>query len=256
MTLTESLEAVLPDDKDTIAGFFDNRAYIDAQDLNPKVWALLANIIGFSELLIRKQRRDIPAENLQYLRYIRETGLRLERLLEEVLGGYPRNLDQPVISVDALADACSKLVEKEVESTQVKLAVDVAPEAVAAQVPKYLLEETVSGLLLVAIKNTAAGGKVGLRCSLSGEMVLFSVWRTFSPGWQAGVRLDEDISRTEKILMQARELSKAHGGRFWVEGTMGETSSYCLLLPLVKKNVTIQARVSGPNSEVSSQNPE
>ncbi|MEW6182965.1 MAG: hypothetical protein AB1500_07280 [Bacillota bacterium] len=236
MTLTESTEAVSPEEREHATADFINHGFYmdDGERLTPKVWVLLANIIGFSELLIQKQRKDMPSENLQYLRYIRETGLRLERLLEEALGERPLIVEQHVITVDELADACSRVAEKEAESSQVKLVVEVAPEAAAVFVPENLLEETISGLLLVAIKSTAMGAKVGLRCSLTRSMVLFTVWRSFSPGWQAGARLDEDIANTEKILMQARELSRANGGRFWVEGTMGETSSYCLLLPAVK----------------------
>uniref|UniRef100_A0A7C2IZU7 histidine kinase n=1 Tax=Ammonifex degensii TaxID=42838 RepID=A0A7C2IZU7_9THEO len=211
--------------------------------LSHRVRTLLTSIVGFSELLLLKEGESGRPETLEYLRYIREAGLELE----QVLWGFFENhlfmnskLCEAVVSVEELVATCREAVAAKASYAGVELVLEVAPEAAAAYVQKMLLGETLTGLLLLVIERTAVGGKVGLRCSLAKEKVLFSVWRTFSPGWQAGESgclNPVGGSESEKVLMLARELSKLRGGCFWVEGTLGAVSSFCLLLPLESQEV-------------------
>jgi light-regulated signal transduction histidine kinase (bacteriophytochrome) len=232
----DHLRELTPDDSSPAKGTKNESSEL----LSQKVLGLLANIIGFSELLLRKENINIPPENREYLNYIRETSLRLEGLLGEVLGK-PQESGKisETIAVGDLVTACRNKVEDEAEVAGVKMEVELAPGADTVLVPEALLAETISGLLSLVIKNTAEGEKVGLRCSLTNNSVLFTVWRTFSPGWQAREIVSSKSGETgfenEKVLMLIRDLSKGCGGRFWVEGTLGEVSSYCLLLPAVEK---------------------
>ncbi|MEW6769931.1 MAG: histidine kinase dimerization/phospho-acceptor domain-containing protein [Bacillota bacterium] len=209
--------------------------------LSHEVRTLLTSIIGFSELLLLKKTGNWSQETLRYLHLIREAGLKLEL----VLSGFFENctLDDKycnrVVSVSELANSCKRAVASKAKSAGVNLVFEIPPEAAGAFVPQMLLAETLTGLLLLVIEKTAPGGKVGLRCSLSEEKLLFSVWRTFSPGWQAGeygcLRLPGRDSESEKVLVLARELSRLRGGCFWVEGTLGTVSSFCLLIPAEPK---------------------
>ncbi len=208
--------------------------------LSQKVLGLLANIIGFSELLLRKENANVPPENREYLNYIRETSLRLEGLLGEVFGKTQQiGRNAETITVSDLVVASKNKVVAEAQAARVKLEEETAPGAELILLPKALLVESISGLLSLVIKNTAEGEKVGLRCSLINKTVLFTVWRTFSPGWQAREleysKSGETNSDSEKVLMLIRDLNRVSGGRFWVEGTLGEVSSYCLLLPIIDK---------------------
>ena len=208
--------------------------------LGYKVKTLLANIIGFSELILRKENRDVSSETIEYLNYIRETSLKLEGLLGEVLGKDGQDLEpRAAVPVSEIAAVCTKMIEEEARAAGVKLEVEeMPPEAGAVFVPKALLVETLTTLLRLVINNSAKGERVGLRCALTGKAALFIVRRTVSPDWQARKdecsRWEDAGSESEKLLTLVRELGRISGGRFWVEGTLGEVSSYCLLLPLVR----------------------
>lgn len=205
--------------------------------LSHEVRTLLTSIIGFSELLLLKETGNQAQETLDYLHLIRQAGLKLEQVLSGFFDECPLEdrPGSPLVSVSELAAACKRAVAAKAKSAGVELVLEIAPEAAGAFVQQMLLAETLTGLLLLVIEKTAPGGKVGLRCSFSKEKLLFSVWRTFSPGWQAGeygsLKPPGRDSGSGKVLVLARELSRLRGGCFWVEGTLGTVSSFCLLIP-------------------------
>ncbi|MGQ9511732.1 hypothetical protein [Thermodesulfitimonas sp.] len=82
--------------------------------------------------------------------------------------------------------------------------------------------------------------------------MLFTVWRRFTPGWQmaeySSPAGDETVAG-ERVFALARELCKACGGAFWVEGTLGEVTSFCLVLPPAEEEGTpaaLKSAVSHP----------
>lgn len=197
---------------------------------------LLTSIIGFSELLLLKYFNEYPQDAKEYLQYIREAGLKLDRLLGiSVLRHIQDRYDcSQKVTVSELVSNCCKRVKEKASAVGVKLVEELTPGTEAILVEDMLLGETLIGLLIFAVERTPAGGNVGLSISRSGENVLFTVWHTFSSQWQEFNRGSMNMNpETERILVLARELSKINGGRFWVEGTLGEISSFCLLLPTV-----------------------
>lgn len=198
---------------------------------------LLMNIIGFSELLRLKLCDSGKTELVEYLGYIRDAGLKLEELLEEFF--LHRNC-KPVLSRTALPVAelvakCREAVAEKATRTGVRLVTEVAPEVASLLVRDILLLEALKGLLFLAVDKAPQGGQVGLRCSRFQEKVLFVVWRSVAPGWQVGrldgLNKDALTGENERVFVLVRELCKRDGGVFWVEGTLGEVASFCLLLP-------------------------
>lgn len=198
---------------------------------------LLMSIKGFSELLFLKHGNDFPGDVLEYLHYIREASQKLERLL---VSSIERQLQsckrcKPVVPAEELVVNCCKIMENKADLRGVELAVRVLPGAKAVMVRDVLLTETLTGLLLFAVEMTPAGGRAGLACSPADRNVLFTVWHNLSPGWRMNERgylgsSNNNLGK-EQVLFLARELTKLNGGRFWVECTLGEVSSFRLLVP-------------------------
>lgn len=205
--------------------------------LSHNMRTLLTSIIGFSELLLLKHLNDYPEDAKEYLKYIREAGLKLDRLLEVAVDRYIQVVVQSStkVTVEELVSNCSKNVRDKARSMGVDLVEEVSPEIESVVVEGMLLGETLTGLLLFAVARTPAGGNVGISVSPSGEGVLFTVWHTFFSKWplynRERIRSVNVNPETDRVLVLAREFSKINGGRFWVEGTLGEFSSFCLLLP-------------------------
>ncbi|RPF43062.1 hypothetical protein EDD75_2181 [Thermodesulfitimonas autotrophica] len=210
---------------------------------------LLMNIIGFSELLLLKLSESEKRELLDYVAHIRDAGLKLEQLIEEVTCVRRDNLGPcgAVVPVAEIVARCREAVAARATAAGVSLKTEVAPEVAPALVGDLLLLEVLTGLLLLSVGKTPKGGRVGLWCTRLEDKVLFTVWRSFTPGWQmaecSGPSGDETAAG-ERVFALVRELCKAQGGAFWMEGTLGEMASFCLLLPPAAEG---EAPAAAPN---------
>ncbi|MEW6447078.1 MAG: histidine kinase dimerization/phospho-acceptor domain-containing protein [Bacillota bacterium] len=216
--------------------------------LSHNMRTLLTSIIGFSELLLLKHSKDYPEDVKEYLHYIREAGSKLDRLLEITVERYVRVCFECAtkVTVAELVSNCSERVKEKARSMGVELVEEVSPDTESIVVEDMLLGETLTGLLLFAVERTPERGKAGLSCSPLDNGILFTVWHTSFSGWQAHARWylgsRNNSPQNGRVLLLARELSKICGGRFWVEGTLGEVSSLCLLIPPADYKEGVHAR--------------
>lgn len=222
---------------------------VGQDNLGFRARTLLMSIVGFSELLLLRLAESENKELLNYLIHIRDAGLKLEQLINEFTC-VPRNNLGPrgaVISVAELVDRCREAVAAQATAAGVSLKIEVAREAAPTLVEDLLLLEVLTGLLLLLVGKTSEGGRVGLWCTHLKDKVLFTVWRSFTPGWQMaeynGSERDETVAG-ECVFALVRELCKTQGGTFWMESTLGEMLRFCLLLPPATEG---EAPLTAPN---------
>lgn len=110
------------------------------------------------------------------------------------------------------------------------------------------LQQVLKNLLSNAIKYSPKGGEVVLRATQEGSVVTISVEdRGMGIPPQALGRIFERFYRVDDSnrripggiglgLSLVREVIKAHGGRVWVESTLGEGSTFFFTLPIAAKN--------------------
>ena len=98
-------------------------------------------------------------------------------------------------------------------------------------------------LLGNAVKFTPEGGRLGLRVSATAEDVRFAIWdhgigiaatdhpRLFAPFQQLDSRLSREYEGTGLGLSLVKQLTALHGGRVEVASSIGEGSTFTVILP-------------------------
>ncbi|MGQ9511731.1 MAG: hypothetical protein ACUVTA_00740 [Thermodesulfitimonas sp.] len=119
------------------------------------------NVIGFSELLLLKFYASGNRELLDYLERIRDAGLRLEQLIEEVVCARGDKFAPcgAVILVAEMAARCGEAVAAKATATGVTLETEVAPEVASVPMGSLLLPEVLTGLLLLTVSKTPKGAR-------------------------------------------------------------------------------------------------
>ncbi|MGB9880054.1 MAG: sensor histidine kinase, partial [Anaerolineae bacterium] len=135
------------------------------------------------------------------------------------------------------------------EAEEVKLTVQVPDGLPLVQADSDRIAQVLHNLLVNALRYTHAGGSITVSASTTDDGVQVAVADTgegiapedlpfvFERFWRA----DPSRSRNEHWpsgsglgLSIAQSLVKAHGGRIWVESTLGKGSTFRFTLPLAK----------------------
>ena len=167
-------------------------------------------------------------DDLETLASAEAAGLRLERTL---------------VGLDRVAAAAAELLEPRFAAAELELELELAPVEVEGDPGR--LGQVVTNLLTNGLKFTPPGGRVTLAVAPRGELARLSVTDT-GPGIPA-----EELphvferfwrgSRAAAVggsgigLAVVSELVRAHSGRVEVESTIGEGTTFTVLLPRARK---------------------
>lgn len=206
----------------------------------------LATALMNAQLLLRRlppgeESRDLrrPTERIQ------KAAERMERLIRDLLDMAKLDAGHLVIApapveVDALVSDAVELLREAAAAGSLQLNLRVAPCAGCARCDRERVLQVIANLLGNAIKFTPSGGEIAIGAELSGADVLFWV-RDTGPGiaeedqawifdryWQARQTAHQG---TGLGLSIAKGLVEVHGGRIWVESTIGAGSTFFFTLP-------------------------
>jgi signal transduction histidine kinase len=205
-------------------------------------------ILGYTELIIDNIYGDVPEKIQEVLKRVGKSGRHLLNLINDVLdlskieaGRLTLSLNdysmQDVIqtvftSVEALA------VEKNLD-----LKVIVPKDLTTGKGDEQRIAQLILNLLGNAIKFTEQG-EVKVEATISNETFLVSVFDT-GPGlseadqkkiFEEFQQADESSTRkkggTGLGLAISKKIVEMHGGRIWVESTLGRGSTFWFTLPI------------------------
>ncbi len=205
----------------------------------------LTSIRGFSELLLSYDDPDVRQE---FLEIINRESERLTRLVNDVLdvtkieSGHMEWRKEELNVAELLRDTARTclpdLLKPEIVFTE-----DLWPDLPAVEGDRDRLQQLVANLLTNAVKFTPRGS-ITLRATYNSEEVRVSIVdsgigiapqdhdRIFEKFQQVGPIMTNKPRGTGLGLAICRDIVQHHGGRIWVESSLGTGSTFSFTLPL------------------------
>lgn len=207
----------------------------------------LSGIQGFSELL--SEQEWSPQEVKEYATDITTDARRLSRLINEVLdiermkSGKTTLLCEPVDVNALLIKLGDQMQHMAAKHTLIYHLDDALP---LIQGDQDQLIQVVGNLLSNALKYSPAGGNILLSTQKEQESVHISIQdqgigiagealkNIFEPYSRVDLEKTRFIEGTGLGLSLVREIINLHGGKIWVESTLGDGSTFHFFLPLIR----------------------
>ena len=207
----------------------------------------LTAIQGFAETLLGGALED-EKNNRRFLEIIRDHAARLGRLTDDLLklarieAGKLEVQYQPV-SVAELVEGCAATTLFKASQRNIALNLSYPPELPAVRGDAGLLREVLQNLLDNAVQYTSPGGRVDLSAVSRDHEAVITVAdtgigipladqeRIFERFYRVDAARSREVGGTGLGLSIAKHIVEAHGGRLWVESTVGAGSQFHFSIP-------------------------
>jgi len=205
-------------------------------------------ILGYTELILDKIYGNVPEQIQEVLERVEQNGRHLLSLINDVLDLSKIEAGQLTLSLNdySMKDVVHTVVtavESLAAEKNLELKVIVSPEVDYGKGDEQRISQVLMNLVGNAIKFTEKG-KVEVEATASNGTFVVSVSDT-GPGLSEAdqQRIFEEFRQVDASsrrrkggtglgLAIARRIVKMHGGRIWVESTLGEGSTFFFTLPV------------------------
>ncbi|MEM7536796.1 MAG: response regulator [Chloroflexota bacterium] len=209
-------------------------------------------ILGLSDALKEEVYGDLNQRQSRSIHMIEESGKLLLALINDILdlskieaGRLSFNINPTL--VDSVCNASMRLVKQQAFKKDLKLHLDIKPEAKMVDADERRLKQILVNLLTNAVKFTESGGEVGLDVTVdaASEVMNFSVWDTgigiaeeyleqlFEPFVQIDSKLSRQYTGAGLGLALVLSMTELHGGSVHVESKVNEGSRFTIVLPWI-----------------------
>jgi signal transduction histidine kinase/CheY-like chemotaxis protein len=212
-------------------------------------------VIGFSDVLLERMFGELNARQEEYVRDIRNSGRHLLELINDILDlskveAGRMELERGAVSLPGLLAEGVAMVRERADRHAISLSLDVAAEVGTVLADELRLKQVILNLLTNAVKFTLDHGSVVVTARLVGDEAHVSVcdtgigiadaeqeaiFETFQRGGRAARTSTEG---TGLGLTLSRRIIDLHGGRLWMESTLGVGSTFSFAIPLRLSSVT------------------
>ena len=205
-------------------------------------------ILGYTELILDRIYGDVPEKIQEVLERLEKNGRHLLSLINDVLdlskieaGRLTLSLDD--YSMGEVVQTVFTSVEALAAEKKLELKVMVSPDLTTGQGDEQRIAQVLLNLLGNAIKFTEEG-EVRVEVTVTNETFLVSVSdtgpglsevdqkRIFEEFHQADGSSTREKGGTGLGLSIAKRIVEMHGGRIWVESTIGKGSTFQFTLPV------------------------
>ncbi|MBX6329289.1 MAG: PAS domain S-box protein [Pseudolabrys sp.] len=224
-------------------------------------------IIGFSDMLLARDREIEPAGRIEYARLINEAGRHLLAVVNDILDMSKLETGNFEISPDCFAPAdaiigCCNLFMLKAQRAGVALEVRIAelPEIVA---DRRAFTQILINLIANAVKFTPAGGRVTVSAACEGAKLVMSIEdngvgiaqddlpRLGEAFFQARASYDRRHDGTGLGLSIVKGLLRLHGGDMRIESRLGEGTRVRVTLPIDCRKVAVSEPAAVPASRAA-----
>ena len=206
-------------------------------------------VIGFSDVLLERMFGELNERQEEYVRDIRDSGRHLLELINEILDlskieAGRMELQLATVSLPDLLSHGVAMVRESADRRDLTLSLDVAPDVASVRGDELKLTQVVLNLLSNAVKFTTDGGSVAVTARLLGDEVQVSVrdsgigiadaeHEEIFEAFQRGGRASRtNTEGTGLGLTLSRRIIDLHGGRLWMESTLGVGSTFHFAIPV------------------------
>lgn len=208
----------------------------------------LTAIQGFAETLLAGALDD-PSNNRRFLEIIRNHAIRLARLTNDLLKlarieAGKLEVEYFTVGLMELIEACAETTLLKASRKEITLEIEVPPKLPAVRGDAGLLRDVLQNLLDNAIQYTPQGGHIRVTADAGDHDAVISVAdtgigipladqeRIFERFYRVDVARSREAGGTGLGLSIAKHIVEAHGGRLWVESSVGQGSRFSFSIPL------------------------
>lgn len=235
-----------------------NRAKSDfLANMSHELRTPLNSIIGFADALVKGLAGQMPEEQVQYLKYIFESGEHLLSLINDVLDlskveAGKMELELSEISVGEIVKNCLVLFSEKAMKHGIKLGSVVSGDVSPVTADERKIKQVIFNLLSNAVKFTPDGGDVlisvkkvpgdegidFIEVDVSDTGIGISAEnqkRLFQPFQQLEVTYEKKYAGTGLGLSLCKRFIELHGGRIWLESELGKGSKFSFTIPVKRQ---------------------
>jgi two-component system phosphate regulon sensor histidine kinase PhoR len=208
----------------------------------------LTAIQGFAETLLAGALDD-PENNRRFLEIIRNHAMRLARLTNDLLKlarieAGKLELEFSSVGLLELIEGCTETTLLKANRKEITLEISVPPQLPPVRGDAALLRDVLQNLLDNAIQYTPARGHISIEATAGPREAVVTVAdtgigipladseRIFERFYRVDAARSREAGGTGLGLSIAKHIVEAHGGKLWVESTVGQGSKFSFSLPL------------------------
>ncbi len=208
----------------------------------------LTAIQGFAETLLNGALEDTEHRR-RFVEIIRDHAARLARLTEDLLKlsrieAGQLTLEFRPVSVFQLAESCLETARLKAGPKQIAILADITEDLPLVRGDANRLQEVLQNLLDNAVQYTPDGGSIALSAEAIENQVVITVadtgigipqaeqTRIFERFYRVDAARSREAGGTGLGLSIARHIVDAHGGRLWLESSVGEGSMFHFSIPI------------------------
>ena len=225
-------------------------------------------IIGFSDVLLQRLGGELNDKQEEYVTDIRDSGRHQLSLINDILDlskveAGRMELEVSEFSLGDVLTGVSTLVREQAAQREIRLDLFIDPTVIVVAADERKVKQVVLNLVANAVKFTPDGGHVTISTRQLADTVEVSVRddgigiapddqaRIFEEFARAGVTTREG---TGLGLALAKKFVALHGGRIWVESTLGQGSTFTFTLPKRALH-SIDVRVDSAAADIARSRP-
>jgi two-component system phosphate regulon sensor histidine kinase PhoR len=208
----------------------------------------LTAIQGFAETLLAGALDD-PSNNRRFLEIIRNHAIRLARLTNDLLKlarieAGKLEVEFSTVGLMELIEACAETTLLKADRKEITLEIEVPPKLPAVRGDAGLMRDVLQNLLDNAIQYTPQGGHIRVTADAGDRDAVVTVAdtgigipladqeRIFERFYRVDAARSREAGGTGLGLSITKHIVEAHGGRLWVESTVGQGSRFSFSIPL------------------------
>lgn len=214
----------------------------------------LSSVMGYTDLLLGESVGLLGALQRKFLERVRSSTERMNTLIDNLiriaeLDPQGQTVQRSLVDLGSVIDDALALLREALQEKRIALRVSLPRQLPALNTDRDALQQILYHLLQNADAATPTGGAIALRAVVEeqaglGEFVLIQVSdsgggipddalpRVFSRVYRAQNPVIPGVGDSGVGLTIAETLTKALGGRIWVESQTGSGATFSVLLPL------------------------